>query len=125
MFTETTSFRPRNGKSAEAYWRVRKWCEQNGFAFSDVINPLLIPLAYYLNNYCKLEPERSMATVELNIGKIPILHVFGGKAYPLASQKTGKSFSIEELEKRIRWWEHENIVNPQQCDIIMAEEVPA
>lgn len=123
MFTESTSFRPRNGKSAESYWMIRRWCEQYGFTFSDAINPLLIPVAYYLNNFCVVEPERSMATVELNIGKIAIMHVFGGKCYPLASQKSGKSFSIPEIDKRIAYWQHENATNPQPCDADLAKAV--
>lgn len=125
MFTECTSFRPRNGQSALAYWRVRKWCEENGFTFSDVINPLLVPLSYYLENYCEVEPEKSLAVVELNIGKLPITHVLGGRAYPLASQKSGKSFSIAEIDKRIRHWAHEVLVNPQDCDTVLLEMVPA
>lgn len=124
MFTESTSFRPRVGQSALAYWRLRYWCEKNGFTLSDVLNSLVVPLSYYLNNYCEVDAEKSLAKVELNIGPIVILHVFGGKSYPLASEKSGKSFSLKEIASRIKHWEEEVVRNPQECDMQLAEMLP-
>lgn len=124
MFTESTGFRPRNGQCALAYWRVRLWCEENGFSFSDVLNPILVPLSYYLQNSCIVDREKNMATVELNIGKLPLLHCFGGKQYPLLSQKNDAAkpaFSIDQIQKRIEYWEERIETHPEQCDITLAE----
>jgi hypothetical protein len=124
MFTETTSFRPRNGLSAECYWRVRKWCSENGFAVSDVFNSVIIPLSYYLESHCLVEPEKSMATVELNVGKLPILHVFGGKCYPLLEHKNDRvkrAYTLDELQERIDYWARRNAEEPEVYDQILKE----
>lgn len=126
-YTETTSIRPRNGKSAEAYWRIRMWCEKHGFSFSDVVNSLMLPLSYYLERSCNIYPDKNMAIVELNIGRLPILHCFGGKQYPLMSDKydaAKQAYSIEDIQKRIDYWEEQNELNPQPYDSILAEEPP-
>lgn len=122
MFTEPTTFRPRNGLAAEAYWRIRAWCEKNGFSFSDVLNGLLPAIAYYLENHCVVEPERSRAVVILNAGEVEILHVFGGKCYPLASTTTSankESFSLEHMQTRIEHWKKVNAERPEQYDLMI------
>ena len=125
MHTETLSFRPRNGLSAECYWKVRRWCAENGFAVSDIFNAVVIPLSYYLENYCKVEPEKSMATVELNVGKLPILHVFGGKCYPLLEHKNDpnkRAYSLEEIQEKIDYWEARNAETPEIYDELLRNE---
>lgn len=122
MFTDTMSFRPRNGLPAECYWRIRKWCSDNGFAVSDVFNSIIIPLAYYLETHCVVEPEKSMATVELNVGKLPILHVFNGKCYPLLKHKqdpSKRAYTSEELQERIDYWQNQNEKEPQVFDDLL------
>jgi hypothetical protein len=125
MFTETLSFRPRNGLSAECYWRIRKWCDDNGFAASDVFNSVIIPLSYYLENFTKVEPEKSMATVELNVGRLPILHVFGGKCYPLLQHKNDRhkrAYTSDELQERIDYWQKRNAEEPESYDQLLKNE---
>lgn len=122
---DTISFRPRNGLSALCYWKVRLWCHDNGFAVSDVFNSVIIPLSYYLENFCEIEPEKSMATVELNIGKLPILHVFGGKSYPLLQYKNDgakKALTREEIIERISYWEKRNEDEPEGYDRFLRDE---
>lgn len=121
-YTDTMSFRPRNGLSALCYWKIRLWCHDNGFAASDVFNSVIIPLSYYLENFCKVEPEKSMATVELNIGKLPILHVFGGKCYPLLQHKNDSSkhaYTREELVERIEYWTRKHAEEPEGYDALL------
>ena len=125
MNTETISFRPRNGLSAECYWKMRRWCTQHGFAVSDVFNSIVIPLSYYLENYCKIEPEKSMATVELNIGFLPILHVFGGRCYSLLEDTNNprrRAFTLEEIQERIDYWENRNAETPEIYDTMLRQE---
>lgn len=119
MFTEATTFRPRNGASAEAYWRVRQWCEVNGFTLSDVLNSVFIPLAYYLENFSVVDHDRNRATVHLNVGSVDILHVFNGKCYPLNSQRAKESFSLEQINDRIAHWQKQNKNNPQHYDLLL------
>jgi len=122
MFTEHTTFRPRNGKSAEAYWRIRAWCEENGFSFSDVLNALMLPVAYYLENFCEVDRTKNKATVMLNVGPLEILHVFQGKMYPLASASTDSTkdtLQLEDMRKRIDHWKKRNAERPQQYDLIL------
>lgn len=121
MFTEATTIRPRNGASAESYWRIRYWCEKNGFTLSDVINAVMVPLAYYLENHCQVEKKRNMATVELNAGFVDILHVFGGKCYPLAtSQLSNKpSLTLPDIQKRIDYWKEQNKHHPTTYDLLL------
>lgn len=122
MFTEATTIRPRNGASAESYWRIRRWCELNGFAFSDIINSLMIPIAYYLENHCVVDSARNMATVELNAGYVDILHVFGGKCYPLATSQLSSSkptLTLDAIQKRIDYWIKENRERPTTYDILL------
>jgi hypothetical protein len=124
MFTEHTTFRPRNGKSAEAYWRIRYWCEENGFSFSDVLNALMLPVAYYLENFCEVDRSKNKATVMLNVGPLEILHVFQGKMYPLASASTDAtkdSLQLEDMQKRIEHWKARNAERPQQYDLILSK----
>lgn len=121
-YTEATTFRPRNGLPAECYWRVRAWCEKNGFSLSDVLNSVLVPLAYHLENYCEIVPDKNMATVSLNIGDLDILHVFGGKSYPLASSVTKvnkNTLTLEEIEKRIAYWSDQNKTTPDYNDLLL------
>ncbi len=118
------SFRPRNGLSAECYWRIRKWCADNGFAASDVFNAVIIPLSYYLDSHCEVSPEKSMAVVELNVGKLPILHVFGGKCYPLLSDKADRikrAYTSEELQERIDYWAKRNAEEPEIYDQLLKD----
>lgn len=117
--TDATTFRPRNGASAEAYWRIRRWCEKNGFAFSDVLNGIFLPLAYYLENHCTIDHKRSMATVELNAGFVDILHVFGGKSYPLTSLTTRPALTLEKIEEKINYWKERNKSTPESYDILL------
>lgn len=122
MFTEPTTFRPRNGLSAEAYWRVREWCEKNGFSLSDVLNAVIIPLAYYLENHCIVDSERSMAKVILNVGELDILHVFNGKCYPLISSTestTKDTLSLENMRTRIEHWKKRNSERPESYDLVI------
>lgn len=122
MFTEATTFRPRNGAAAESYWRIRRWCELNGFAFSDVLNSLMIPIAYYLENHCEVDAKRNMATVELNAGFVDILHVFGGKCYPLATSQLAlnkPTVTLEKIEKAIAYWMKENKERPTTHDLLL------
>lgn len=125
MFTEPTTFRPRNGLSVEAYWRIRAWCKKNGFNFSDVLNAVIIPIAYYLENHCKIDKLRSKATVTLDIGDLDILHVFQGKCYPLASDSAdGKKDgpSLEDMQKRIAHWKARNKERPQHYDLMLTTD---
>lgn len=121
MFTEPTTFRPRNGLSAEAYWRVRAWCEKEGFSLSDVLNAVIVPLAYYLENHCIVDKIRSKAVVILNIGELDILHVFQGKCYPLVSstETTKDTLSLENMRTRIEHWKKRNTERPEQYDLMI------
>jgi hypothetical protein len=121
-FTEATTFRPRNGVSAESYWRIRAWCEKNGFTLSDVLNAILVPVAYYLENHCKVDTQRSKATVDLNVGPVDILHVFNGKCYPLASAKPNENkntLTLEDIQVRIDYWKQRNASNPTHYDLLL------
>src|SRR5476649_451186 len=106
MYTESSTFRPRNGIPAEAYWRVRKWCEMEGFSFSDVFNAVIVPLAYYLENHCMIFPAQGRAEVILNVGKMEILHVFNGKMYPLLkdTNTTKDVITLQQIQDRIDHW---------------------
>lgn len=121
MFTEPTTFRPRNGLSAEAYWRVRAWCEKNGFSLSDVLNAVIVPLAYYLENHCQIDLAKSKATVILNVGELDILHVFQGKCYPLMSSTTTTkdTLSLENMRERITHWKQRNAERPESYDLMI------
>lgn len=121
MLGDTTTFRPRNGKSAEAYWRIRVWCERNGFTFSDVLNALMHPVAYYLENNCVVEPIRSRAVAIMNIGELEILHVVNGKCYPLASSlpEGNKSvLTLEDMQARVAEWKEKNAERPTEYDLL-------
>jgi len=125
MYNEPITFRPRNGLSAEAYWEVRHWCDKNGFAFSDVFNAVIVPLAYYLNNFCQIDEARSIATVALNVGDLKIAHVWGGKCYPLMKDKTDSrkvAFTLDELQERIDYWKKRNAEDREPYDLILAEK---
>lgn len=122
MFTEPTTFRPRNGLSAEAYWRVRAWCEKNGFSLSDVLNAIIVPVAYYLENHCEVDKLRSKASVIMNIGELDILHVFNGKCYPLASNSTDgnkDTLSLDDMQDRIAHWKKRNAERPMAYDLMI------
>lgn len=121
------TFRPRNGMSAQAFWEIRQWCDMNGFTFSDVFNSVLVPLSYYLNNFCELDEEKNMAKVAFNVGDLKILHVWGsgGKSYPLLKNKldTRKmAFTPEEIEARIEYWKNRNAENPEPYDEILMSQ---
>lgn len=126
MYNETISFRPRNGLSAQAYWEIRQWCDINGFTFSDVFNSVLIPLAYYLNNFCELDEEKNLATIAFNVGDLKICHVWGsgGKMYPLLKDKVDarkRAFTADELETRIAFWKKINAEKVEPYDAILLE----
>lgn len=122
MFTDATTIRPRNGLSAECYWRIRHWCEKNGFSFSDVINAVMVPIAYYLENYATIDRKKSMATVEMNMGPVDILHVFQGKCYPLATETASDdkhAITLEQIEERITHWKKINASTPTTYDLLL------
>jgi len=122
MYTEPTTFRPRNGRSVEAYWRIRAWCEKNGFSFSDVLNALLVPVAYYLENFSEIDPARNTAKVMLNVGELEIPHVFQGKMYPLASATSSankENLALEDMQLRIDHWKKRNAERPEHYDLIL------
>lgn len=126
-YNETLSFRPRNGLSAQAFWEVRQWCDMNGFTFSDVFNAVLVPLAYYLHNFCEIDADKNMAKVAFNVGDLKILHVWGsgGKSYPLLKDKTDSrktAFTSEELADRIAYWKNRNAEKVEPYDAILLEE---
>lgn len=123
MAFDATTFRPRNGLSAECYWRVREWCEKNGFTFSDVLNAIIVPLAYYLENHCVVDRKRNMATVVLNVGELPILHVFNGKVYPLATQKGGEdTLTLAAIREKVAEWEERNRERPTLYDLLLKDK---
>jgi len=119
MFTEGITFRPRNGLSAECYWRIRKWCDDNGFSLSDVLNALMPPVAYYLENHCTIDEKRQMAMVELNVGELPIYHCMGGKVYPLRKDTQGNRSVIdsEKIQEAIGYWKLRNDHQPNVLDL--------
>lgn len=121
MFTEHSTFRPRNGISAEAYWRIREWCEKNGFNFSDVLNAVIVPLAYYLENYCEVDLEKSKATVILNAGEVEINHILHGRCYPLASSVTRSrdTFTLKNIQDRVAHWKERNKSFQQPYDHVL------
>lgn len=122
MYTDATTIRPRNGLSAECYWRIRYWCEKNGFSFSDVINAIMVPVAYYLENYSTINKVRSMATVEMNMGFVDILHVFNGKCYPLATETASDdkhAIPLDEIQRRIDHWHKLNQSTPASYDLLL------
>jgi hypothetical protein len=122
MAYDLTTFRPRNGACAESYWRIRYWCEDNGFTMSDVLNAVLIPLAYHLEHFCKVDRSRNMATVDLTVGEVIILHVFGGKCYPLRStlQSDKKhNLTLDDIKAKIQEWKQRNAENPAEYDRIL------
>ncbi len=121
-FSEVTTFRARNGACAESYWRIRYWCEENGFTFSDVMNAIMMPVAYYLENYCVIDKQRSMATVEMNMGFVDILHVFNGKCYPLATETASDdkhAITLQDIQKKIDHWHERNKSTPDHLDILL------
>lgn len=125
MYNESITLRPRNGLAAEAYWEIRYWCDKNGFTFSDVFNSMIVPLAYYLNNFCEIDHDRSIAKVALNIGDLQIAHVWGGKCYPLQKDKVDNrkvAFTLEELQERIEYWKKRNKEHREEYDLILTEK---
>lgn len=123
MGTQPTTFRPRNGASAEAYWRIRVWCEREGFTFSDVLNALMVPVSYCLDNHCEVDRVKSMASVILNIGDLNILHVFQGKCYPLATAvpSAKEATTLEEMKEKVAYWEARNAARPTQYDLMLLQ----
>lgn len=122
MKTEPISFRPRDGICVESYWSLRRWCQINGFTFSDIINAILPAYNYYLHNHCKLDKEKSKATVNLMIGEIDILHVFNGKCYPLVSETNAvnkKVLTIEEIQDKINYWHEKNSDALSHSDLLL------
>jgi hypothetical protein len=118
MFTDATTFRPRNGLPAECYWRIRHWCDTNGFAFSDVLNALMAPVAYYLENHCVIDHDRQMAKVILNIGELPIYHVLNGRLYPLRRELDAKNtLQVAKIEKALEYWKERNATQPCLADL--------
>ena len=112
MFTEGTSFRPRNGLCAEAFWEIRAWCERNGYTLSDVLNALLMPLHHHLANHTEIDKEKGVAWCDLTVGVIPILHCQGGRLYKPRSDGP----NLHEIEDRIKYWQLSNKNNPQHVD---------
>jgi hypothetical protein len=120
MIGDATTFRPRNGLAAESYWRVRHWCESQGFTFSDVLNALIVPIAYYLENHCQIDTQKSTATIELNAGFVDILHVRDGKCYPLATTVFGcPSISLVDIQEKIDYWKERNKTTPESYDLLL------
>src|SRR6266403_1326349 len=116
MLSEIISFRPRNGMPVEAYWRIRRWCVMNGFNFSDVLNAVIIPLAYYLENFCEIDHHSSVATVEMNIGELPIYHVRNDSILKLED-----AAPLEEIDAHIVEWKERNSKMPSFVDIKIAQ----
>lgn len=116
---EQTTFRPRNGISAECYWRIRVWCEENGFSLSDVLNAIMPPVAYYLENHCQIDAVKSKADVIMNFGKVEILHVHNGKCYPLATTNQKDAISLDTMRNKVEEWKQRNIERPTQYDLLL------
>jgi hypothetical protein len=119
-FTEGITFRPRNGLAAECYWRIRKWCDINGFSMSDVLNALMPPVAYYLENHCHIDEKKQMAMVELNVGHLPIYHVLAnGRVFPLRKDTLGNRGIIErdKIDEAIAYWKQRNDSHPTVADL--------
>ena len=114
--SEIISFRPRNGAPVEAYWRIRRWCQLNGFSFSDVLNALVIPVAYHLENFCDIDKMSSCADVDLNVGHLPIYHVRNDSILKLEDSEP-----LVEIDQRIQEWEERNAKNPSFVDIKIRE----
>jgi hypothetical protein len=96
------------------------WCAKNGFGFSDVLNAMVVPIAYYLENHCMVDKQRNMAIVELNAGFIDILHVFDGKCYPLASSVSNRpSVSMQQIQEKIDFWKEKNRTTPATHDLLL------
>lgn len=120
MFTEGITFRPRNGLPAECYWRIRAWCDEYGFSMSDVLNAVVVPLAYYLENHCYIDPVQQNAVVELNVGPLAIHHVLAnGRVFPLRKDTTGNRNIIEreKIDEAIAYWKQMNEHHPTIADI--------
>jgi len=125
-FNESMSFRPRNGLSAQAYWEIRQWCDENDFTLSDVFNAVVVPLAYYLHNFTEFNEEKNIATVAFNVGELKIMHVWGssGKSYVLLRDKKDsrkRAFTDEELQERIDYWKKRNEESPEPYDQILLD----
>jgi len=125
-FNESMSFRPRNGLSAQAYWEIRQWCDENDFTLSDVFNAVVVPLAYYIPNFTEFNEEKNIATVAFNVGELKIMHVWGssGKSYVLLRDKKDsrkRAFTDEELQERIDYWKKRNEESPEPYDQILLD----
>jgi hypothetical protein len=119
-YTNGITFRPRNGLPAESYWKIRRWCDNYGFSMSDVMNAVIVPLAYYLENHCSIDEEHQRALVELNVGHLPIYHVLSnGRVFPLRRDTTGNREVIErtEIDEALAYWKEQNASHPTIADL--------
>jgi hypothetical protein len=119
-FTEGITFRPRNGLPAESYWKVRRWCDDHGFSMSDVMNAVMVPLAYYLENHCMIDEAQQRAVVEMNVGHLPIYHVLSnGRVFPLRRDTSGDRNIIERerIDAAVKFWEEQNAEHPTIADL--------
>lgn len=119
-YTNGITFRPRNGLPAEAYWKIRRWCDDNGFSMSDVWNAIIVPLAYYLENHTMIDEEHQCAWVECNIGHLPIYHVLSnGRVFPLRRDTSGNREIIEreEIDRALAYWKEQNASHPTVADL--------
>lgn len=123
--SDVTSFRPRNGTPAQAYWEIRRWCLEHEFSFSDVLNALMVPLSFYLYNHCEVEKEKSYAILDLTVGEIPILHVFGGKLYPPRHSVDGTKNhpDLKQVNEKIQYWQERNETEPDHIDNFLRDVI--
>jgi hypothetical protein len=71
MTSELISFRPLK-ENLVIFWRLRRWCFENGFSFSDIINSILEPLLYHLENASERIPGTNMVNVNLCPGTVTL-----------------------------------------------------
>lgn len=69
-----TGFRPRVGEIEGAYFVIRGWCEDPRInkSFSAIFNSLMIPIKIACENTTEID-ENGQVSIELNIGRIPIV----------------------------------------------------
>lgn len=122
-----TTIRARNGLCAEAYWAIRLWCERSGFLFSDIINSLLPPTAYYLQHAATVFPDSGLCKVSMNMGELDIYRVnpFNGQIMPLRRDTKSVSRGViteEEIKQALTEWRQRNSEGLCPADHLIAKK---
>lgn len=88
----------RKGAPVAAYIRLRQWCWRHDLNFADLMNAIIVPLAYFCENFTRRN-SRGNIVVTINLGDVEMPQIYSPRP-PGANIRGRKSYKDRTAGKK-------------------------